>query len=116
MRNIIYRAFAAIITYDVVCLNALYKKPRHRCCSHKTYTRTSCERPKAKVIITKTNSDVSDADIITRTSDVVKRWSSQTMLDDIHAHHHDKHGDIWPEGLAIICREFIVTFQSMMCR
>ena len=42
-----------------------------------------------------------DADIITRRSDVVQRWSSQTMLDGIHAHHQDMHENIWPEGFAI---------------
>ena len=51
------------------------------------------------------------ADIITRTSDVVKRWSSPTKLDGIHAHDQDMHGNIWPEGFAIVLLG-IACFQS----
>ena len=47
-----------------------------------------------------------DADKITRTSDAVKRWTSQPMLydDDIY-NHDDKHYHIWHEGLAIFMYE-----------
>ena len=45
-----------------------------------------------------------DADKITRTSDAVKRWTSQPMLyDDLY--NHDKHNHIWHEGLAIFMFE-----------
>ena len=51
-----------------------------------------------------------DTDKITRTSDVVKRWMSQTMpYDDIF--NHDKHSNIWHEGLAIFLYE-IATLKS----
>ena len=54
-------------------------------------------------VITKQTAVYLDADIITRTSDVVqRRWPSQTMLDGIHAHHPDMHENIWPEGFAIV--------------
>ena len=42
-----------------------------------------------------------DADKITRTSDAVKRWTSQPMLYDDDIYNHDKHNHIWHEGLAI---------------
>ena len=48
-----------------------------------------------------------DADKITRTSYVVKRWTSHTMpYDDIY--NHDKHNHIWHEGLAIFTYEIAV--------
>ena len=65
------------------------------------HTRTSCERPNPWPLAKQTAVYL-DADIITRISDVVKRWSSQTMLDGIHAHHQDIHENIWPEGFAIV--------------
>ena len=44
------------------------------------------------------------ADKILRTSDVVKRWTFKTMLYD-YIYNHDKHSDIWHEGLAIFMYE-----------
>ena len=46
-----------------------------------------------------------DADKITRTSDAVKRWTSQPMLYDDDIYNHDKHYHIWHEGLAIFMYE-----------
>ena len=46
-----------------------------------------------------------DADNISRTSDAVKRWTSQPMLSDDDIYHHDKHNHIWHEGLAIFMYE-----------
>ena len=46
-----------------------------------------------------------DADTITRTSDAVKRWTSQPMLYDDDIYNHDKHNHIWHEGLAIFMYE-----------
>ena len=46
-----------------------------------------------------------DADKITRTSEAVKRWTSQPMLYDDDIYNHDKQYHIWHEGLAIFMYE-----------
>ena len=45
-----------------------------------------------------------DADRITRTPDVVKRWKFKYMPYD-YIYNHDKHSDIWHERLAIFMYE-----------
>ena len=45
-----------------------------------------------------------DADKITRTLDVVKRWTFKTMPYD-YIYNRGKHNDIWHEGLAIFMYE-----------
>ena len=48
-----------------------------------------------------------NADKTSRTSGVVKRWSSQPMPYDLHSYNHDKHNNIWPEDVAIFMYEIV---------
>ena len=48
-----------------------------------------------------------NADKTSRTSGVVKRWSSQPTPYDLHSYNHDKHNNIWPEDVAIFMYEIV---------